>query len=49
MDASGAIDLQLVVFQLFFTVVGLSVGVRLVDDVKRWLDARVRSDGSTDA
>jgi hypothetical protein len=48
-DASGAIDLQLVLFQLFFMVVGLTVGVRVVDDVKRWREARVRPSGSADA
>lgn len=48
MDASGAIDLQLVVFQLFFMVVGLSAGVRVVDDIKRWREERVRPDGASD-
>lgn len=44
----GAIDLQLVFFQLFFMIVGLSAGVRVVDDVKRWKDSRVQ-ETSTDA
>jgi hypothetical protein len=47
-DASGAIDLQLVLFQLFFMVVGLTAGVRVFDDVKRWHEARVRSSESVD-
>ena len=48
MDSAGALDLQLVLFQLFFMVVGLAAGVRLVDDVKRWLEARARGSRATD-
>lgn len=47
-DGSGAVDLQLVLFQLFFTAAGLAAGIRLADDVKRWKQARIRSGEPSD-
>ena len=48
MDPSGGIDVQLALFQLFFMVAGSIAGVRVVDDVRRWREARVRAESTTD-
>ena len=43
MTGSGAIELPLFLFQLFFMVAGVVGGMRLIDDILRWRQARTES------
>jgi hypothetical protein len=40
---SGAIEIPLLLFQLFFMVAGVAGGVRIVDDIQRWFHSRAES------
>lgn len=43
MTDSGAIELPLLAFQLFFMLAGIVGGIRVIDDVQRWLELRTES------
>ncbi len=43
MTGHGAIELPLLLFQMFFMLAGVVGGVRLVEDVMKWVDSRVQS------
>jgi hypothetical protein len=43
MTDTGAVELPLLLFQLFFMITGVVGGIRVVDDVQRWLAARTEA------
>lgn len=40
MTDSGAIEIPVLLFQLFFMLAGVAGGIRIVDDIQRWLASR---------
>jgi hypothetical protein len=43
MTDTGAIELPLLLFQLFFMMAGVGAGIRVVDDVQRWRESRAKA------
>ncbi len=43
MTDTGAIELPLLLFQLFFMFTGAVGGIRVVEDVQRWREARAKT------
>ena len=43
MTGHGAIELQLLFFQMFFMIAGVVGGIRVVEDVMKWRDSRMES------
>lgn len=43
MTDAGAIELPLLLFQLFFMVSGVVAGIRVVDDIQRWWASRAET------
>ena len=43
MTGTGGIELPLFLFQLFFMVTGVAGGIRVMDDIQKWLSAREES------
>jgi multisubunit Na+/H+ antiporter MnhG subunit len=41
MTDAGTIELPLLLFQFFFMISGVVGGMRVVDDVQRWREARI--------
>ena len=44
MTDTGSIEIPLLLFQLFFMLLGVAGGIRIIDDVQRWLESRETQD-----
>ena len=42
MDATGAFDLQALLFQIFFSTAGAFAGIRLTEDFLAWRESRAQ-------
>ena len=43
MTGDGTIEIPLLLFQLFFMLAGVAGGIKVVDDVQRWLQGRAET------